>query len=91
MSATMTHADRFEAFHRSNPQVFDRLKTMCLDLRSRGFTRWGIKNLWEKLRFDLAIDTTSPDYRLNNNYHSHYARLLMAEVSELAGFFQLRK
>lgn len=85
------HERQFLAFHHANPQVYARLRDMALALRRRGFKRWGVKNLYEKLRYDLAIETFGePEFRLNNNYHSHYARLLMESEPQLAEFFELR-
>lgn len=85
------HQDEFLKFHADNPNVFARLHTMALYLRRRGFKRWGIRNLWEKLRYDMAIETNTTDFRLNDHYHSHYARLLMESDENLRGFFELRK
>jgi hypothetical protein len=45
----------------------------------------------EVVRFHRALETTDPDFKLNNNYSSRYARILMDEEPELAGFFQTRE
>lgn len=81
---------QFKAFHAANPHVYERLRTMALTLRRAGKTRWGIRNLWERLRYDLAIETTEHEPRLNDHYTAFYARLLMLNELELKDFFETR-
>lgn len=35
--------------------------------------------------------THGDEFKLNNNFRSHYARALMQRERELAGFFELRR
>jgi predicted GNAT superfamily acetyltransferase len=85
---------RFEAFHRDNPHVYAELVKLARRARGRGVARIGIKMLWEVLRWQLQIETYHPDadsFRLNNNFHSLYARLLMDENPELRDLFETRE
>jgi hypothetical protein len=91
---TSRHQQAFEQFHRENPQVYEHLERLAFKLRNRGVSRWGIKSLWETLRYEMAIATSSPvdDYRLNNNYTAYYARRLMDNnPDDLSGFFEIRQ
>lgn len=85
---------QFRTFHAANPWVYEELRSLALDLRRRGRTRYGIKGLWEVMRWH-RVQATSPDdeepYRLNNNYTAYYARLLMEQEPELKGFFSIRE
>ncbi len=83
-------AERFELFHEANPYVFRELVRRALALREVGVKRWGLKALWEVMRYDRLI-ATGKEWKLNNDFTAHYARLIMAEVSELRGFFQTRE
>lgn len=88
------HAKHFEQFHRDNPAVYDTLERLAFKLRNRGVERWGIKSLWETLRYELALNTSEPvgSYRLNNNLTAFYARELMRRNPvDLDGFFELRE
>ena len=88
------HAAAFLAFHTENPQIYEALERLAFKLRNKGVERWGMKALWEVLRYKLAIATNSPvtTFRLNNNYTAYYARLLMERNPEdLAGFFEVRE
>ncbi len=88
--------DPFEAkfleFHRANPHVYDALKSLCLQVRRAGVQRFGIRTVWERLRWQQRFETLHgrSDYKLNDHYTRHYARLLMRQEPELAGLFEVR-
>lgn len=90
-SDAQTTEERFAAFHAANPHVYDSLRDMALTLKAQGSRQYGMKALFEVLRFNNALRTQGDAFKLNNNYTSHYARLLMDEVPELAGFFETRE
>jgi hypothetical protein len=87
-----TIQDQFEEFHRTNPWVFDALVRLARDLRSRGRKRIGMKMLFEVLRWEYLMKTDDPssDFKLNNNYHSRYARLIANTVPDLVDAFETR-
>jgi hypothetical protein len=89
----LQHESAFWDFHAENPHVFQQLAHSALQLKRGGVHRWGIKALWEVCRYELVLRTNSSarSFRLNNNYTSHYARLLMQEHPELEGFFETRE
>ena len=89
-----SHRLAFERFHRDNPEVYKTLERLAFKLKNKGVQRWGIKALWEVLRYEVAMNTSADvrDFRLNNNFTSWYARLLMRNNPEdLDGFFELRE
>lgn len=84
-------AERFEIFHRDNPQVYDTLLRLAREwTRQTGGRKLGISALFERARWDLALATSDPDFKLNNSYRAYYARLLMHENPDLRGLFDLR-
>ena len=89
----MTIDRQFRVFHARNPWVYTELVAMTRDLVSRGHTRVGIGMLFEVLRWQTMRATTDPasDFRLNNNYRSRYARLIMDTCPDLAGVFETRR
>ena len=84
-------AEQFAAFHAANPQVYFALRRLALGLRGLGVQSYGIAGLFEQLRWNYTLQTRGDAYRLNNNYRSHYARLLMEKNPSLAGFFETRQ
>lgn len=92
-TAAQRRAEReraFLAFDEKYPEVFERLKTMALALKDRGFEHYGIRVLWEQVRYQNDIKTTGEPYKLCDHMTSFFARKMMAEVPELDGFFEIR-
>lgn len=89
-AASLTPQERFEAFHEANPHVYRALRLLALRLRRSGRRHYGMKGLFEVLRFDRALRTDGDEFKLNNNYTAAYARKLMADEPELDGFFETR-
>lgn len=93
-TSPLTIEGRFSEFHTHNPQVFNKLKLLALELRRKGFTKFSIKMLYEILRWKYMLEVgpveTSESYQLNNIFTSHYARLLMETCPELKGVFETR-
>lgn len=82
---------QFEEFHRNNPEVYEELVRLARQMKARGHKRIGIKMLWEVLRWERAMKTTDQtEWKLNNNYTSRYARLIMEKEPDLKGFFVTR-
>lgn len=86
-------AERFEAFHRENPHVADILEKLADNVVAAGCSRFGVKMLWEVMRYLLIVETKRDlgDFRLNNDYHSRYARLLIERRPEWAGKIETRQ
>lgn len=84
-------AERFQAFHASNPDVYRRLTVMARDLLARGRSGVGIGMLWETLRYEQAMTTSGQPYKLNNSYRSRYSRMIMEQEPDLRGFFTTRE
>ena len=81
----------FITFHRDNPNVYARLVSLARKARAHGRSQIGMKHLWEVLRWEMMFETNAPDFKLNNNFSSRYARLIMGQERDLAGFFETRK
>ncbi len=88
----ITPADKFEEYHRLNPQVCSALEQMARDLINKGRRKVGIKMLMEVLRWNYQMKTEDPnsDFKINNNYAPYYARLLIERNPQWADVFELR-
>lgn len=86
-----TIREAFLRFHADNPHVYDELVMLARRAISRGATRLGIKMMFEVLRWRHTLRTGGDDFKLNNNYHSYYARLIMSREADLGDVFELRK
>lgn len=94
LTETDDHIQReFEIYHEANPQVFKALKKRALQLKKEGYTRYSMAGLWEWLRYHTRTHSEEfgVEFKFSNNHRSRYARLLMQEVAELDGFFEVRE
>jgi hypothetical protein len=92
LTGVINPADKFEEYHRLNPQVYTALESMTRELVNRGRGKIGIKMLFEVLRWNYYMSTNDPnsDFKINNNYAPYYARLLLEKHPEWDGIFELR-
>lgn len=81
----------FLDFHHDNPHIYDRLVALTRAWKAvnRG-GRPGFPMIWEKLRYDLDVETTTFAPKLNNNLRSYYARYIMLNEADLAGIYEIR-
>lgn len=82
--------DSFLKFHETNPKVYSMFKIFACQLRQGGLSHYGSKAIMERIRWHFEVEHKQKDFKVNNNYASCYARLLMREAPEFKGFFELR-
>ncbi len=82
---------RFEKFHAENPHIFELVVKFAKQLKARGRTRYGMKSIAERVRWEMAVETDGDDFKINNNYMSCYARLLILKYPEFRSMFKTRK
>lgn len=81
--------ERFMAFHANNPAVYRELVLRAREARAAG-RRVGIRMLWERMRWTFYVERREEDFKLNDQYTSRYARLIMEQEPDLARFFETR-
>jgi hypothetical protein len=87
-----TIQEAFDRFHGDHPEVETYLIALAYELRGKGYRRYGISALWERLRWHFQIEVgLGEDFKLNNNFRSRYARKIMQERPDLDGFFEIRE
>ncbi|AAD17628.1 hypothetical protein TM4_63 [Mycobacterium phage TM4] len=87
----ITAAAKFEKFHADNPEVYEVLVRLAREwVEVTGRRKLGIANLYERARWEIAMRTSDPEYKLNNDHRAFYARLIMAREPDLDGLFALR-
>jgi hypothetical protein len=84
---------RFNKFHFSNPHVYRALVALARKAKASGIKTYGIAGLYEKLRWDMNVETVgvTEQFKLSDNFKSRYARLIMSQERDLAGFFTTKK
>jgi len=88
----MTIQERFAEFHCDHPEVYKKLLQLASQAKTTGLTKYGIKAIWELIRWHFQIESgMGEDFKLNNDYSSRYARLAVQDYPDLRGFFELRR
>ena len=81
----------FQQYHADNPHIyrlFTRFAERALDA---GFATYSSKSIFERLRWHMHFDSKDKDdFKINNNYTSRYARMLMEDDPRFDGFFRTR-
>lgn len=87
-----TITEAFAKFHKENPKVYQLFKEYFFFLHKRkGWQRVGAKLIMERIRFEYLIITSDPNFKINNNFTTHYARLFVKEHPEYKKCFVFRK
>lgn len=88
---SLTIQQRFEAFHEANPWVLTALEALIADWLAHGHSRVGIKQMFEVIRWRYGRSTTDSSFRLNNNWTSRYARLVVERNPQWAEAIETRE
>jgi len=84
--------ERFLKFHEDNPAVYDEIVAIARTMRERGVKLMGIALIFERLRWLHFIEVlTEEPYKLSNDFRAEYARFIMRQEADLAGFFRTRE
>lgn len=83
---------RFKLFHKDNPHVYQLLEARALAQLAAGSKRIVIGKLVEDLRADQTIATTADreGFKVNNDFRSRYARMLIEKHPLLARVLPIR-
>ena len=87
-----TITERFWAFDKENPFIYRRIVQLARKAKMRGLDHYSMQGIFGILRWEIAVRTKRTDqFRLNDQFTSHYARLVNDREIDLRGFFELRK
>ena len=84
---------QFWAYHSDHPEVYEMLVQYAKQWRDKRGAEaiGGMKMIWERVRWEMAIRASDETYKCNNNLHAYYARLIMERNPDLDGIFRLRR
>jgi hypothetical protein len=93
--------EAFERYHRTNPNVYAKIKKMALEAIYKGKKRISFKLIIEVIRWEVFMDTTDQltifvegekrMFKINNAYESRYARLFLDEYPHYADRVETRR
>lgn len=83
--------ERFPLWVALNGDLIEHITRLALSAVRRGAKRLSMKALFEQVRASAAVNELGPvPWKLNNDYTSLLARLLMERHKELSGLFETR-
>lgn len=82
--------ERFKKFDRENPHVWEMFKRFAAEALSKGHKRLSSSLIVDRMRWETMMQTTDPQFKLNDNFTPYYARKFLAEFPVYDGFFCLR-
>lgn len=86
----LTLAERFAAFHESNPSVADSLEQIAAQWLV-DHDRVGMKFVGEIARWQAGIQMPGESWAINNSYLAFYARLMIQRHPEWSDAIHLRR
>ena len=88
----MTLTDKFNQYHRDNPQVYELFKRFTFIAIKRGYNRLSAWMIANRIRWETSIETFSVDeYKISNDYIALYARMFMHDHPQYDGFFKTKE
>ena len=86
-----TIKEAFTKFHLENPQIYKLFKVYFNYLHHRkGWQRVSAKLIIERVRAEVLVETSDPEFKINNNFTTHYARLFVKENPQYEKCFEFR-
>jgi hypothetical protein len=85
-----TIRERFAEFDRRNPHVFREIRRRCNELLALGVKHFGLRLVWERMRWDHTVQTQGEPWKLNDHYVAYYARKLIESDRRFASVLELR-
>lgn len=81
----------FVQYHKDNPHVFREFEAQTLKAIRSGKTKLSAKMIVNWIRWNEYLKTTDQNFRINDAFHSYYARLFASLHPEHEGIFEFRK
>jgi len=86
-----TILQRWKAFHRANPDVFEAIRREAERERAEGWKRISINLIFELLRRDPKLQPAGGgEWKLDNSFRANYARHLIKRYPHFDGLIEIR-
>ena len=86
--------ENFEEFHKNNPEIyilFIKFTNMVIERKRKYYSA---KAIFHRIRWESMISSDTHqllgDYKIDDGWISHYARMFMDDFPQHQGFFQTR-
>jgi L-rhamnose mutarotase len=87
-----TTEEQFEAYHHRHPEVYEEFVRIARMVKAHGFKTYSAYACRERVRWHFQFERdAADDFKISNNLTPHYARLIMEQEPDLAGFFEIKR
>lgn len=85
--------DRFRKYHEANPHIYHKIVEKARQVKRLGRVKtYSVAAIFEVIRYEaLIVSRAGEPFKLSNDFRSRYARLIMDQERDLAGFFTVRE
>lgn len=83
---------RFQVFHAANPEIYMEIVCRARALVANGYRHFGIRAIWEAMRFDAMVRVKHKPgtVKMNDHFTAPYSRLIMSREPDLKSIFETR-
>ena len=86
----MTLKEKFDAWDKENPEVYDLFCKFTLQAAGRGHKRLSAWMIVNRIRWETSVVTVGNDYKVSNDFIALYARKFMKDHPQYNGFFSIK-
>ena len=80
-----------QKFHDEHPEVWRLFVKFTFQKIGQSFKNFGARAVWERVRWETPMGADGKtQFKVNDHYHTFYARRFMSMYPEHKGFFRLR-
>lgn len=83
--------NRWKKFHAENPHVWRLFVQYTFEVINTGRTRYSPDAILHRIRWNLEVETTGSDVKINNDLSSIYSRFFSVSYPEHGAFYEQRK
>ena len=81
--------NEWRVYHENNPRIYQLICAYAEAAIRRGHNKYAIATIWERIRWEITVDTNDIDFKMPNNHRAYYARLWLKDHPQHPGFFRL--
>tara|TARA_R110000772_G_scaffold18057_1_gene50405 strand:+ start:155 stop:520 length:366 start_codon:yes stop_codon:yes gene_type:complete len=81
--------ENFKIYHFDNPKIYEMFEHFALQIASKK-SYFSAKCIFHRIRWETAMTGIDDDYKIDDGWISHYARLFMDKHPRHKNFFQTR-
>ena len=81
----------FEEFNKRNPHIYEMFERQALTAIEKGRKKISAKQIINWIRWNEFLRTSDKNFKINDAYHSYFARHFIEKHPEHSGVFELRK